>query len=146
MLDESKSVEAGKSYKMGNVGPYSKVQQGENLWIETVSAIPDSNALVQQFKNLIEQISKDNTLDDDTRDVSVKKVEAVAEGLAKAQKSDGRGLKKALLDAKSWFAGNAGWVWTKLDDILKSEAAQKTIWTITESTVRGSINGLTGTT
>ena len=145
MLEESKST-AGKSYTMGDVGPNAKVQQGENLrWVEAASTIPDSNSLIQQFKKLIEQISHDPKIDDDTRDISVKKTEAVAENLANAQKSP-KDLYQALLDGKSWFSHKAVWVWDELSKIMQSDTAQKTIGTITENTIKGAIQGLTGST
>jgi hypothetical protein len=48
-------------------------------------------------------------------------------------------LRRALLDAKVWFGGVASWVGNALGDILKSEAAQKTIGTVTEATTKAAI-------
>jgi len=62
----------------------------------------------------------------------------VAEGLAEAQKSPDK-LRIALRDAKSWFANTASWVGRALGDILKSEAAQKTIGTVTEAATKAAI-------
>ena len=76
--------------------------------------------------------------------ISLKKIQAVAEGLGKVQKSDGRSLKHALLDAKSWFSNKAGWAWDELSKILNSETAQRTIGTITESGIKGAIKGVSG--
>ena len=42
-------------------------------------------------------------------------------------------LRRALIDAKSWFGGAASWVGNALGDILKSEAARKTLGTVTEA-------------
>ena len=48
--------------------------------------------------------------------------------------------RRALLDAKSWFGSAASWVGNALGDILKSEAAQKTIGTVTEASTRATID------
>jgi hypothetical protein len=50
-----------------------------------------------------------------------------------------RRLRRALLDAKLWFGSAASWVGKALGDILKSEAAQKTIGTVTEATTKAAI-------
>lgn len=138
------STAPSKSYSIGEVGSDARVQQGENLmWTEITSSIPDSDAMVSQFKKLLEQISNDNSLDDDVKFISAKKTEAVVEGLANAQKKP-RDFYHALIDARSWFSNKAGWVWDELSKILQSETAQKTISAIAEGTTRGAIKGLTG--
>jgi hypothetical protein len=98
-------------------------------------------SVIERIKKLLEQVSSDNTVDDDTHDISVKKVQAVAEGLANIQNSDRRDLRQSLQDAKSWFSYKAGWIWDELKKVLQGESAQKIIGTITES----GIKGLTGT-
>jgi hypothetical protein len=44
-----------------------------------------------------------------------------------------------LLDAKSWFGTTASWVGSALADIMKSDAAQKTLATVTEATAKAAI-------
>ncbi len=138
MPDEPKPT-AERSYQMGDVGPGARVAQGENIsWVEGVAG-PGGESLAQQFAALLERIAKDASLDEDARALAQDKTKAVAEGLAKAQESPGM-LRRALLDAKSWFGGAASWVGNALGDILKSEAAQKTIGTVTEATTKSAIN------
>jgi hypothetical protein len=131
---------AGRSYQMGNVGAGARVAQGENIsWAEGIVGLPGGASLAQQFAALLERIAKDASLDEDTRELAQDKTKAVAEGLAKAQESPGI-LRRALLDAKSWFGSTASWVGNSLGDILKSEAAQKTIGTVTEATTKAAID------
>src|SRR4051794_7852769 len=109
MPDEPKSA-AERSYQMGDVGDGARVAQGENIsWVEGVAGLPGGEALTQQFNALLEWIAKDASLDEDTRALAQDKTKAVAEGLAKAQESPGM-LRRALVDAKSWFASTASWV------------------------------------
>src|SRR5271166_5978781 len=121
MPDEPKPA-LERSYQMGNVGPGARVAQGENIsWVEGVASLPGGESLTQQFDELLERIAKDASLDEDTRALAQDKTKAVAEGLAKAQQAPGV-LRRALLDAKSWFGSTASWVCAALGDILKSEA------------------------
>lgn len=140
MPDEPKPAPE-RSYQIGNVGDSARIAQGENIsWVEGVFAgLPDSESLAQQFTTLLERIAKDVSLDEDTREIAQDKTKAVAQGLAKAQESPGM-LRRALLDAKSWFGSTASWVSKVLGDILKSEAAQKTIGTVTEATTKAAID------
>jgi hypothetical protein len=138
MSDEPKPA-AGRSYQMGNVGAGARVAQGENIsWIEGVAGLPGGDSLTPQFNALLERIAKDASLDEDTRALAQDKTKAVAEGLAKAPESPGT-LRLALLDAKSWFGSTASWVGNALGDILKFEAAQKTIGTVTEAATKAAI-------
>lgn len=138
MPDEPKAA-AERMYHMGNVGPGARVAQGENIsWVEGVAALPGGESLAQQFNALLERINKDASLDEDTRALAEAKTTAVAEGLAKAQESPGM-LRRALIDAKSWFGSTASWVGKALGDILQSEPAQKTIGTITEAATKATI-------
>jgi hypothetical protein len=138
MADEPKPT-AERSYQMGNVGAGARVAQGENIsWVEGVAALPGGASLTQQFDALLKRIAKDASLDEDTRALAEDKTKAVAEGLAKAQESPGM-LRRALLDAKSWFGSTASWVGDALVDILKSEGAQKTIGTLTEAVTKAAI-------
>jgi hypothetical protein len=140
MPDESKPA-SERSYQIGNVGPGARVAQGENIsWVEgVVGGLPGGESLTKQFVALLERIAEDASLDEDTRALAQDKTKAVAEGLAKAQESPGM-LRRALLDAKSWFGSTASWVGNALSDILKSEAAQKTIGTVTEATTKAAID------
>lgn len=140
MPDEPKPI-AERSYQMGNVGAGARVAQGENIsWVEgVVGGLPDGEALAKQFDALLKRIAGGGSLDEDTRALAEAKTKAVAEGLAKTQESPGM-LRRALLDAKSWFGSTASWVGNALSDILKSEAAQKTIGTVTEATTKAAID------
>jgi hypothetical protein len=127
-------------YQMGNVGAGARVAQGENIsWVEGVSALPDGDSLKRQFSDLLERIASDKSLDDDSRTLAEQKATAVAEGLAKA-KDDPGPLRQALIDAKLWFGSTAKWVGNSLGDILRTEAAQKTIGTVTEAATKAAIN------
>src|SRR5216683_1884122 len=131
MPEETKPAEtkpaAERSYQMGNVAAGARVAQGENIsWHEGIAALPGGESLAQQFTALLERINQDASLNEDTRTLAQDKTKAVAEGLAKVEQSPGI-LRRALLDAKSWFGNTAFWVGNALGNILKSEAAQKTI-------------------
>jgi hypothetical protein len=139
MADEPKPAVA-RSYKIGDVGAGARVAQGENIsWVEGVAGLPDGEALKKQFEALLKQIGEDASLDEDTRALAQDKTRAIAEGLAKAQEAPGK-LRLALRDAKSWFGSAASWVGTSLGNILKSEAAQKTIGTVTEASTKAAID------
>jgi hypothetical protein len=45
-----------------------------------------------------------------------------------------------LFDAKAFFGSTLSWIGGALGDILKSEAAQKTIGTVTEAATRAAID------
>jgi hypothetical protein len=143
MSDEPKPA-AGRSYQMGDLGAGARAMQGDNntmqgdTWIEGVTSLPDGEALTQQFNALLDRIGKDASLDEDTRALAQDKTKAVAEGLAKVQESPNM-LRRALIDAKSWFGSTVSWVGNALGDILKSEAAQKTIGTVTEAATKAAI-------
>jgi hypothetical protein len=97
---------------------------------------------MRQFAALLDKIAADTSLDEDTRELAQDKTKAVAEGLAKVQEQPGA-LRRALLDAKSWFGSAASWVGGALGDILKSEAAQKTLGTVTEAATKAAIASFT---
>ena len=138
MPDEPKSS-SGRSYVMGNLGAGASAIQGDNnILLHGLDNLPDGAALSQQFNALLERIAKDDSLDEDTRTLAQDKTKAIAEGLAKASQSPGV-LRRALVDAKSWFGGTASWIGGALGDILKSEAAQKTIGTVTEAATKAAI-------
>jgi len=138
MPDEGKPA-AGRSYHIGDVGTGARVAVGENIsWIEGVAGLPGGGSLTEQFNALLERIAKDASLNEDTRALAEDKTKAVAEGLAKVEESPGM-LRRALIDARSWFGDTASWVGTALGDIMKSEAAQKTIGTVTEATTKAAI-------
>jgi hypothetical protein len=130
----------GRSYHIGDVGAGARVAQGEDIsWIEGVAGLAGGESLAQQFAALLTRIAEDASLDEDTRALAQDKTKAVAEGLAKVRESPGM-LRRALLDAKSWFGSTASWIGSALGDILKSEAAQKTIDTLTEATTKAAID------
>jgi hypothetical protein len=135
---------AGRSYRMGNVGPGARVAQGENIaWREGVAGLPDGGLLAQQFTDLFDRIAKDASFDENTRALTQDKTKAIADGLAKAQEEPSL-LCRALIDAKSWFDSRASWVGNAIRDILKSEAAQKTIGAVTEAATKAAIAAFVG--
>ena len=139
MPDEPKPT-TERSYQIGDVGAGARVAQGENIsWVEDVSPLPDGEMLKRQFDALLDRIAKDAALDEDSRALAQMKTKAVAEGLAKAHDSPGM-LRLAMMDAKSWFGGTATSIGRALGDILKSEAAQKTLGTVTEATTKAAID------
>ncbi len=124
---------------MGDVGAGARVAQGDNIsWVEGVAALPDGQLLSQQFRSLLDRIANDMSLDEDTRELVQDKTKAVAEGLINAQGAPSV-LRLALLDAKAYFGNTASWVGSSLSGILESEAAQKTIGTLTEATTKAAI-------
>ncbi|WP_431283202.1 hypothetical protein ACQW02_28020 [Humitalea sp. 24SJ18S-53] len=128
-----------RSYVIGDVGAGARVAQGENItWSEGIRGLPDGEALTAQFNALLDRIAKDKTLDDDTRALAEDKTKAVAEGLAKAEKEPGL-LRRALIDAGSFFGSVATGIGRALGDILKSDAAQKTIGSVTEAATKAAI-------
>jgi hypothetical protein len=138
MPDEPKPA-AERSYQMGDVGAGARVAQGEKIsWVEGVASLPGGESLTWQFDALLKRIAEDPSLDEDTRALAQDKAKAVAEGIAKVQESPST-LRRALLDAKSWFGTTASWVGSELGDILKSEAAQKTLGMVTEATTKAAI-------
>lgn len=142
MSDEPKPG-PGRSYHIGDVGAGARVAQGENIsWAEGIAGLPGGELLAQQFAALLGRIAADASLDEDARELAQDKTKAVAEGLAKAQEQPAA-FRRALLDAKSWFAGSAAWISTALGDILKSEAAQKTLGTVTEAATKAAIASFT---
>ncbi|MGF6508514.1 hypothetical protein [Paraburkholderia sp. 32] len=129
-----------RSYHIGDVGAGARVAQGENIsWVEGLAGLPEGDTLTKQFAALLGQIDKDTSFDEDTRALAKDKTAAVAEGLAKAQESPGV-LRRALMDARSWFGSTASWVGNAIGDILKSEAAQKTIGTVSEAATKAAID------
>ncbi len=139
MPDEPKPV-AERSYRMGDVGAGARVAQGENIsWVEGIASLPGGESLTRQFDALLKRIADDASLDEDTRALAGDKTRAVAEGIAKAKELPST-LRRALIDAKSWFGGAASWIGNALGDILKSEAAQKTLGTVTEATTKAAID------
>ena len=138
MPDEPKPA-AGRSYQMGDVGAGARVAQGENIsWVEGVARLPGGESLTRQFDTLLKRIAEDSSLDEDTRALAQDKTKAVAEGIAKVQESPSM-LRRALLDAKLWCGSAASWVGGALGDILKSEAAQKTLGTVTEAATKAAV-------
>ena len=77
-----------------------------------------------------------------SKELATEKTVAVAEGLLAAAEEPGQ-LKKALLDAKGFLSASASWAWDALAKVMKSEAVQTTLATITEASVQGAIKGIT---
>lgn len=138
MPPDSRPV-AERNFNIGDVGDGARVAQGENIsWVEGVAGLPGGPELALQFAALLVRIVEDPSLDEDTRELAKAKAEAVAEGLAKVEKSPGL-LRRALLDAKPWFGGTTSWIGHAICKILKSEAAQKTLGTVTEAGAKAAI-------
>lgn len=146
MSEEKRSPsDGGKSYHIGDVGAHARVQQGQCLTMiqQTFANTPEGDVLIRQFKVLIDKITESPDLDDDSRDLALEKTQKIAEGLVEAEESPGR-LRRALLDAKGWFGSTASWAKDELSKILQSEAAQKTLATITEASTKAAIKSFTG--
>lgn len=138
-MSNERNPSPDRSYTIGDVGAGARVAQGENIsWVEGIAALPEGETLAKQFAAVLEQIDKDASLDDDARTLARDKTALVAEGLAKVQESPGL-LRRALIDAKAYFGASALWVGKALGDIIKSEAAQKTIGTVSEATTKAAI-------
>ena len=138
MPDDPKPA-AQRSYEIGNVGAGARVAQGENIsWVEGAASLPSGESLIRQFDSLLKRIAEDTSLDEDTRALAQEKTKSIAEGIGKVQESPGA-LRRALLDAKSWFGTSASWVGSALGEILNSEAAQKTLRTVTETATKAAI-------
>jgi hypothetical protein len=136
--------EGSKSYHIGDVGAGARVAQGENIsWQEGISALPDGKLLQEQFATLLVRIAEADGLDDDTRDLAREKIDMVATALEQVGSQPAR-LRRALADAKVFLTASAEWVWDGLRSVLTSDAAQKTIGTITEATATAAIKSLLG--
>jgi hypothetical protein len=135
---------AGKSYQIGDVGAGARVAQGEHItWTEGFAGNPQSEELKRQFTDLLTRIDNTTDLNEDERALVKEKTEAVADGLANAQREPTR-LRRALLDAKGFLTSSARWVWDGLNHILASDAAQQTIATITDASIKAGIQSLMG--
>jgi len=142
----TKDVPSGsKIYTVGDVGAGAQVAQGEHIQqtMNALSRVPESDVLKQQFAVLMERIAQTPHVDEETRDLALEKTKAVAEGLANAKESP-NGLSRALRDAKAFLTSSIKGAWEGLCEILKSEAAQKTISAIAEGTTKGAITALIG--
>jgi hypothetical protein len=138
-------IPTGKSFRVGDIGSGAHVQVGEHLLNLEIGArgSPESAELTQRFNSLLQRIGTEPNLDPDARELAVAKTKAVAEGLDRAGESPSR-LRQSLLDAKAWLSSTASWAWDELSDILKSEAAQKSMATITEASTKAAIRALIG--
>jgi glutamine synthetase adenylyltransferase len=134
-----------KIYTVGDVGAGAQVAQGEYIQqVKNVLAgVPESDVLERQFAALMTQIAQTPDVDAETRDLALEKTMAVAEGLANAKESP-NGLSRALRDAKAFLTSSVKGAWGGLSEILKSEAAQKTISAIAEGTTKAAIAALLG--
>ena len=134
-----------KSYTMGDVGSGAQVAQGEHIQQvkNALAGVPDSDVLERQFATLMKHIAQLPDVDAETRELALEKTKAVAQGLANAKESP-NGLSRALRDAKAFLTSSVKGAWERLSDILKSEAAQKTISAIAEGTTKAAIAALLG--
>ncbi len=142
----TKNIPLGsKIYTIGDVGRGAQVAQGEYIYQakNALAGVPDSDVLERQFTELMKRIEQTPDLDAETRDLALEKTKAVAEGLADAKKSPS-GLSRALRDAKAFLTSSVKGAWEGLSEILKSEAAQKTISAIAEGTTKAVITALIG--
>jgi len=134
-----------KSYTIGDVGAGAQVAQGEHIQQvkNALAGVPDSDVLERQFATLMKHIAQLPDVDAETRELALEKTKAVAQGLANAKESP-NGLSRALRDAKAFLTSSVKGAWEGLSDILKSEAAQKTISAIAEGTTKAAIAALLG--
>lgn len=128
----------GHSFQMGDVGAGATVQQGWNQTMTVLRGAPGGDDLARRFEALTKRINEHPGLDAETKQAALETTQAVAEGLAQAQKKPSM-LRSALNDAKATLGAAVGWVLEALRDILKSDAAQQTIGTITEATTKAAI-------
>jgi hypothetical protein len=144
-METSEPRGSGKHYVIGDVGAGARVMQGDyTTWLEErLSGVPESDELQRRFEALLERLSAASELDDDERELAVEKTAGVVEGLAAAPENPGR-LKRALLDAKAFLTSGATWAWDELQAIVASDAAQKTIGTISEAGTRAAIASILG--
>jgi hypothetical protein len=143
-MTEKEDSSGSKTYMMGDVGQGARVAQGENIsWVEGMTTLPEGEIIAQMFKELLSQIVEDKSLDEDTREISTVKVQAIAEGFVKAQE-DPTSLRRALKEAKAWFGTSATWVGERIGNILKSEAVQKTVSTLAETGIKMAVLGYLG--
>ena len=134
-----------KSYTIGDVGAGAQVAQGEHIQQvkNALAGVPDSDVLERQFATLMKHIAQLPDVDAETRELALEKTKAVAQGLANAKESP-NGLSRALRDAKAFLTSSVKGAWDGLSEILKSEAAQKTISAIAEGTTKAAIVALLG--
>jgi len=133
-----------RSDRIGDVGAGARVAQGETITgVEGVSTLPDGAAPRRQFQALLARIEIDPSLDEDTRELARAKSAAVATRLTVTRTSPSV-LRRALLDAKSWFGGAAASVGDALGDILRGKATQTTPGTVTEATTTAAVASFMG--
>ena len=126
---------------IGNVGANARVVQGNAIsisWVEKNAHQVTNASLTEQFATLFERIARDGALDEDTKELAREKAKAVADGVEYAGSYPSR-LRRALADAKLLVSSKAEWVTKNLGEILRGEAAQKTIGTITEAATKATI-------
>jgi hypothetical protein len=127
------------NFKVGDIGAGARVAIGKNIsWTEGLATLPDGAALMRQFDELFEKIDDDASLDEDGRELARQKAAAVVEGVKTVETSPAT-LRRALRDAKSWFGGASSNIGAALAGILKGEAAQKTLGTVTEAATKAAI-------
>ena len=129
----------GVEIKNVRVGAGARVAQGENItWTEGVDTDLTARDLERRFQVLLDQVDSATDLDEDQRALAREKTIAVAAGLADAHEDPAR-LRRALVDMKVFVGSTAAWLRDALADVLRSEAAQKTIGTVTEAGTRAAV-------
>jgi hypothetical protein len=139
-MSENEKLKLSQNYTMGNVGAGARVAQGSHIsWVEGISGLQDGQLLARKFTELLERIELDDSLDQDDRLVAQEKTKAIADALSNVLEEPAK-LRLALKDAKSWFGVTATWAGKAIGDILSSDAAQKTLSTVTEAATKAAIN------
>lgn len=130
----------GRSYYINTVGAGARVAQGDNIsWVEGISALPDGAILASQFRQIIDLIGTDPDLDDDEKELARGKVNAIADALSVVDNNPGS-LRLALKDGMPFFSSAASRIGKAIGSLLSSDAAQKTLSTITDAATRAAIS------
>lgn len=126
------------------VGAGARVALGEHItWTEGVATDPAARDLERRFQALLDKIDTATDLDEDQRALAREKTIAVAVGLAEAPEDPSR-LRRALVDMRTFAASTAAWLRDALADVLESDAAQKTIGTVTEAGTQAAVKAFLG--
>ena len=109
-LTEKKKEAGSKNYSVGNVGDNVTFIQGDHnvMIVELLSDVSINDDLKNQFKDLMQQIDKDEDLDQDEKEILLKKTKEVAETLTKASDNP-ETFYESLKSTKKWFEKHAKW-------------------------------------
>lgn len=139
-MSESPNQSGNRSYHIGDVGTGARVAQGDNIsWVEGINALPEGAQITDQFKQILDSIEADSTLDDDNKELARNKVEAIADALANIENNPAA-LRVALKDGKTFFSSVASGLGKAIASLLSSDAAQKILGTVTESATKAAIS------